>query len=63
VLIRHNEESHSLVKRLNGGIILHQNINFEKLNEQLKNVNHPEEDPTLYWDREGEGIIDALKLL
>lgn len=63
VLIKHNEESHAVVHQLKAGIILPESIDFALLDKQLASISKPEDDPTLYWDQEGEKVINALKII
>lgn len=62
-LISHNIQSHELLTRLRAGIILPLCPNYDQLNDQLKQLELPLTDPDLFWDQEGERVLNALKLL
>ena len=64
VLISHNKQSHELVEKLQAGITLPNDINFKALAEQLKSGYFKQSnEPSLYWEAEGEKLIDRLKLM
>lgn len=64
VLIQHNAESHQLVEACNAGIILPESPDYSALAEELKNKRFtPAVNDSLFWESEGQKIIDRLKLL
>ncbi|HEU5292908.1 MAG TPA: hypothetical protein VFU05_19810 [Cyclobacteriaceae bacterium] len=63
VLIRHNAESHQLVEKCQGGIVLEETINYSQLSEALKNQRSiPMAPDHIFWEKEAENLIGCLNL-
>jgi hypothetical protein len=62
VVVRHNAGSHELVTRLKAGIVLPLTIDFSFLDSQLKEPFEPQVEPALFWEPDGEKIINALNI-
>jgi glycogen synthase len=62
VLIRHNDESHKLVERLNAGIILSDNVDFKDVDRQLKSSEQQQKtDASLYWESQAAALSGCIK--
>ncbi len=64
ILIRHNAESHQLVRECNIGIVLTEFPDYGALSAEIKN-NHftPNVPESIYWDSEAQNLIGCLKLI
>ena len=63
VLIRHNAQSHELVKTCQGGIVLEDAPNYIQLSESLKTQSFTPSSPEhIFWENEAKNLIIHLNL-
>lgn len=63
VIIRHNGESHELVRICRGGIVLDEATNYVQLSESLKKQSFTPMPPDyIFWENEAKNIIGHLNL-
>lgn len=64
ILIRHNNESHQLVKECKAGILLADKPDYHSLSAEIKNQQFNPTIPTsIYWESEAGNLISCLKLM
>ncbi|MDH4058828.1 MAG: glycosyltransferase, partial [Cyclobacteriaceae bacterium] len=60
VLIRHTPESHQMVSACNGGVVLHEPINFPELVTKMKDFSPGKPDEDVYLESEIASLIQVL---
>ena len=64
ILIRHNQESHELVRNCQAGIILNENPDVTQLAQELKSKRLNSTLPdSIFWETEGEKLLNSLKMI